>query len=111
MNELITKEMLFVQGEDGAMILSNETVNTILQMETQKKEIDKTYKAYREAIKSGMEEYGLKKFESDDLIVTYVEPTEKVGIDTKKLYEEYPSAAFACEKESPVNASVRIKVR
>lgn len=111
MKELITKEALFVQGPEGEMILSENAVNAIRQMEIEKKQIDKDYKKYREAILAGMEAYGLTKFESDELLVTYVEPTERVSIDSKKLYREYPAAAFACEKESPVKASVRITVR
>ena len=111
MKELITKESLFVKGEDGQMILSEDAIDSIISIETEKKKIDKQYKKYREALLAGMEAYGLTKFESDDLLVTYVEPTERIGIDQKKLYKEYPSAAFACEKESAVKSSVRVTVR
>lgn len=111
MGELITKENLFIQGEDGQMILSPDAAEDIYDMEMEMKKIKKIYDKYKKAILAGMEAYGLKKFESDDLLVTYVEPTERYSIDTNKLWDEYKDIAFKCEKCSPVKASIRITVR
>ena len=110
-NELVTKDMLFVKSEDGAMVLSTDAADAIRAMEVEKKRLEKQYKKYREVLIAGMEEYGLERFESDDLLVTYIPETERVSIDTKKLYKEHPAAAFACERESKVKPSVRITVR
>lgn len=111
MNELIKKSDMFVQGKDGTMQISQSAIETICSIEKQRKDFDKAYKKMKETLLSGMEEYGIKKAESDDLLITYVEPTERVSIDTDKLWEKYFNAAYACQKESKVNASVRIKVR
>lgn len=111
MGELITKERLFIQGEDGQMILSPEAVEDIYDMETEMKKIKKAYDKYKKAILDGMEAYNLKKCETDDLLVTYVEPTERIGLDTKKLWEKHADIAFECQTFSPVKASIRITVR
>lgn len=111
MTEIIKKDALFMKDVDGAMIVAPSVMETIHDIEVQKRRIDKQYDDYKKALLEGMEEFGIKKAETDDLVITYVEPTERASIDTKKLWAEYKDVAFACEKVSPVKASVRIKTR
>lgn len=111
MKELITKESLFVKGEDGQMILSQDAIDSIRNTEIIMKKMKKDYEKYKKAVLEGMEAYGLKKVETDELLVTYVEPTERIGIDNDKLWSEYADIAFKCQKFSKVKASVRITVR
>lgn len=111
MAELITKEMLFVKNEDGQMIIDPNMLETIIGIETEKKKIDKVYKKYKEALLNGMEYYGLKKVDTDDILITYVEPTERVSIDNDKLWSDYADVAFKCQKVSKVKSSIRITVR
>lgn len=111
MNELITKNEVFVKGEDGNMVISEDAIMKIRSIEQQRKEFDKQYKKFKAMLKDGMEEYGVKKADTDDLLITYVEPTERYTIDTKKLWAEYKEAALACEKVSDVSGSVKITIR
>ena len=111
MGELITKEMLFIKNDDGQMVLSPNAIEEIHGMEVTMKEMNKTYKKYKAALLAGMEAYGLKKVDTEDLLVTYIEPTERYSIDTDKLWKEYKDIAFKCEKCSPVKPSIRITVR
>ena len=111
MGELITKEMLFVKNDDGQMIISPSAIEDICILETQIKRMNKEYKKYKAALLAGMEAYGLKKCETDDLLVTYVEPTERIDIDRDKLWAEYRDIAFKCQKDVPVKSSIRITVR
>lgn len=111
MTEIIKKESLFVKDADGAMVVAPNAMEVIHDIEVQKRRIDKQYDDYKKALLEGMEEYGIKKAETDDVVITYVEPTERASIDTKKLWAEYQDVAFACERVSPVKASVRIKTR
>jgi len=110
-NQLISRSTVFVKGEDGDMIVAPSAIERIRDIEVLKKSLDKEYKKFKEVLIDGMEEYDIKKVDTDDLLITYCEPTERVSIDTKKLYAEYPDAAFACERDSAVKASVRITVR
>lgn len=111
MKELITKQELFVRDTDGNIIISEQAVEKIRAVEVQHKEFEKQYKKLKATILSGMEEYGIKKFDSDELLITYVEPTERVGIDNDKLWSEYKDIAFKCQKDIQVKSSVRITVR
>ena len=111
MKELITKESLFVKSEEGQMVLSENAIDVIRGIELQKKEIEKQYKKYRKALLDGMEAYGLTKVDTEDLLVTYVPETERVSIDTDKLWKEHKDVAFKCQKISDVKASVRVTPR
>lgn len=111
MNELIKKEDIFIMNKDGVVELEPEFIELIREIEVQKKSLDKACKTYKKALLEGMEEYGLKKVESDDLLVTYIEPTERVVLDQDKLWKEHQDIAFECQKFSDVKASVRITVR
>ena len=111
MANLVTRNDLFVKGEDGQMVLSETAIEAIREIEVQRKQLDKEYKAYRKALLEGMEYYGLVKCETDDLLVTYVEPTERLYINQTKLWEKYKEVAFDCQEFSPVKSSIRITVR
>ena len=111
MNELITKDSVFVKNEDGMMIVSPDAVQAIREIEETKKSLDKSFKKYKKILLEGMEEYGIKKFESDDILITYVEPTERIDIDRELLWSKYKDIAFECQKFTPVSSSVRVKVR
>lgn len=111
MSEIVRKDALFIRDVDGAMVVAPSAMEVVHDIEVQMRRLDKQYADYKKALLEGMEEYGIKKAESDDLVITYVEPTERASIDTKKLWAEYQDVAFKCEKVSPVKASVRIKTR
>jgi len=66
--------------------------------------------ALRAAIKEAMEDNNIKKFESDSLVITYVAPTVRKGLDTARLKAEAPDVYDEYLKESPVSSSIRIKV-
>ena len=62
-------------------------------------------------IKEAMEKYDVKKFENDNLAITYIAPTTRTGLDTGRLKEEQPTLYEEYKKVSPVKSSVRIKVK
>lgn len=58
-----------------------------------------------------LEQYGITKFESDVLNLTYVAPTVSHGIDTDKLKKKYPDAAADCAKDTPKAGYVKITLK
>ena len=111
MKELITRDVLFVKNEDGQMVVSPDAIERIAYIEKEKKKLDKEYKKFKEVLKDGMEYYGLKKVDTDEALITYVEPFEKTVLDTDRLWAEHKDIAFKCQKEQQVKGSVRITVR
>lgn len=76
-----------------------------------KLEFEKLEKKVKDEFKEKMEEYGIKKFDNELFTVTYVAPTTRQSIDTKKLKELHPRIAKKCTKTSDVKSSVRIKLK
>src|SRR5207245_2470629 len=62
------------------------------------------------ALKEAMIKKGVKKFENDVISLTYVAPTTKKTIDTKKLKDEKPELWEEYSQISDVSDSIRIKV-
>ena len=111
MNQIAKKEDMFIMNDDGEMVVAPTAIEFIHDMEERKKQTDKDYNEIKSMLLEGMEEYGIKKVDTDDILITYIEPTERYSIDTKKLWAEYKDVAFKCERASKVKSSVRITLR
>jgi len=93
--------------QSKAMAIMQEIAN----LDRMKKELDAKDKVVRQELQEAMDKYGIKKFENDILKVTYVEPTTRTTIDSKRLKEELPAIAEKYTKVSQVKGSVRIDVK
>ena len=87
------------------------TLNAISSLVTQKKALEDQEKTLKAGLMAAMEKYGIKKFESDVLNLTYVAPTVSHGIDTAKLKKKFPEAAAACAKDTPKAGYVKITLK
>lgn len=111
MNEVISKNTIFIKNENGNMVVAPSAISRIREIEVQKKALEKEYKKFKAVLLEGMEENGLTKVDTEDLLISYVEPTERLVIDSDRLWKEHKDIAFECQKFTPVKASVRITVR
>lgn len=94
----------------------NIDLNTFIATYNRFKEAEYEFKTLYEPIKErllGL--YATHKGELPNTIyvggtvkLTYVSPTIKTAIDTKKLKEEYPEIAKKLKKDTPVSASIRL---
>lgn len=83
----------------------------IADLDRMKKQLEAKDKVVRQELQEAMDKYGIKKFENDILKVTYVEPTTRSTIDSKRLKEELPAIAEKYTKTTVVKGSVRIEVK
>jgi len=86
-------------------------MQTIADIDRQRKELDVRDKVLRQELQEAMDKYGIKKFENDILKVTYVEPTTRTTIDSARLKKELPAIAEKYTKTTVVKGSVRIEVK
>ena len=63
------------------------------------------------ALFAAMEQYRIKRFETDALTLIYVAPTVSHGLDTAKLKKKYPDAAADCAKDTPKAGYVKITMK
>lgn len=77
----------------------------------QKKALDAQEADLKTKLQEAMELYGIKKFESDILNITYVAETTSTSVDSAKLKKKYPDIAAECSKTSNKKAYIRVSVK
>ena len=76
-----------------------------------KKQCEAQEKELKDQLKKAMEEYGIKKFESDILNITYVAETTSTSVDSAKLKRKYPQVAEECSKTSKKSSYIKVEVK
>ena len=87
------------------------TLNAIASLTAHKKAIEEQEKEMKAALYSAMLQFGLKKFESDVLNLTLVEPTTETRLDSAKLKKKYPDIAAECSKPNSKAGYVKITLK
>lgn len=77
----------------------------------QKKELEAKEAELKVKLQEAMEAYGIKKFTSDILNITYVAATTSTSIDSAKLKKKYPDIAAECSKTSNKKAYIKVEVK
>ena len=87
------------------------TRNAISALVAHKKALEDQEKTLKAALFTAMEKFGIKKFETEILNLTYVPATVAHGIDSAKLKKKYPDAAADCAKDTPRAGYVKITLK
>lgn len=99
-----TALQVFKQGQMAVLKQIADIITTKKKLEEQEKEL-------KDKLKEAMEKYGIKKFESDILNITYVAETTSTSIDSAKLKKKYPDIAAECSRTSKKSAYVKVTVK
>ena len=87
------------------------TLNAIASLTAHKKAIEEQEKTMKAALYDAMQKFEIKKFESDVLNLTFVEPTNSTSIDSTKLKKKYPDIAAECSKTTAKAGYVKITLK
>lgn len=88
-----------------------DVLQEICNLVTIKKQVETKEKALKEKLKEAMEQYGIKKFSSDELEVVYVADGTRTSVDGTKLKKNHPNIYKECTKTSKVSAYVKVTVK
>jgi hypothetical protein len=94
--------------------LPKKTLPVLKQLEAleiQSKSIEEKQKKLKEDLLQAMEKYGVKKWDNEVMTISYVAPTTKSTVDSKKLKEELPDIFSKYIKTSNVKSSIRVKLK
>ena len=80
----------------------------ILDLLAKKKEIEEQVETLSVRMKTEMEKAGVKKWETDNMRLTYIDPTTKETFDSKRFKEEHPEDYRKYTKTTNVKSSIRI---
>jgi hypothetical protein len=86
-------------------------LNAVASLTAQKKAIEEQEKKMKAVLYDAMEKYGVKKFESDILNLTFVAPTTANSVDSAKLKKKYPDIFTECSKSSAKAGYVKITLK
>lgn len=116
--ELLRCEINGEQYKEELPVGIDEQLKRLSDLEIAIAEIENSAKAYeerakelREGLKAEMEKAGVKKWETDNISVTYVNSTERKGIDTTRFKSEQPDLYEQYSKVTFVNSSIKIKLK
>ncbi len=103
------------QDEEKALEAFKGGQLTVLQnianIVKQKKELEAKEADLKVKLQEAMESYGIKKFTSDVLNITYVAATTSTSIDSTKLKKKYPDIAAECSKTSSKKAYIKVEIK
>ena len=109
--EIYKPRTLMVPSE--LLAAAEQAERAVKVAEAAKKEAEANANEIRAQLIAAMEAQGVKSFETADksMLITYVAPSVRQGLDGELLKKEHPELAQKYVKTSTVKASVRITVR
>lgn len=100
-----------VKLENGEYGLVSDAINTIVEIEKQIKDLKALQDSYKENLLKEMEENNVLKVDTEKLLISYVAPSTRETLDSKKLKEDLPDIYDLYVKFTDVKSSLRIKVK
>lgn len=98
-----------IKFENGK--LAKKTIDYIVTVEKEMKRIKEQYEAFKADLLAAMEQNGVIKLDSDEVMINYIAPSESERLDSKAFKETCPELYDEFVKIVPVKASVRVKVK
>ena len=110
-NEIYKRPELVIDPELQEKYLLAE--QQVILMEQETKKIQAIRDELRQQILELFEQQSIKSWESPDrkLLVTYVAPMDRLGVDTAKLKTKFPQVFTECQKVTHIKAQLRVKLR
>lgn len=103
--------MELIKFENEVAVLDNETSIKIAEFEKQLKAIKEQEDILKQAILEEMETRGIIKLETDSLVITYIEPSDRETFDSKSFRTDHQDLYDEYVKMTPVKSSIRLKVK
>jgi len=103
--------MELIKVEEGNAILNISTSKQLYEFEKAMKELKEQEDEIKEAILKEMEDKNIKKIESENLLISYIAPSDRETFDSKTFRAEHSDMYDEYVKFSPVKSSVRIKLK
>ena len=97
--------------EQNAALLNPEVARKLAEFERIAEDIKAKQKELKEKILAEMENRGIVKIETDELMINYVAPYDKEAFDSKAFRKDNPDLYDEYIKITTVSASVRMKLK
>lgn len=98
-----------IRIEDGQLAV--QTIEYIRATEARMKKEKEEYDAFKAELLQAMEQNGVVKIDTDEVLINYVTSTNRETFDSKAFKADMPDLYNEYVKFSEVKPSVRIKVK
>lgn len=95
--------------DKNELTLKRDTFNAIRKLKRMEKAIKEKVAEINNALIHQMEAVGIIKYENDEMVISYIQETEREVFDSKKFRAEHPDLYDEYVQLKPVKSSVRIK--
>jgi len=102
-------ELIKLNGDTA--ILDGDTAQKIAEFEKRVKDLKAKEDKLKKLILEEMETKGIIKLNTDVLSITYVAPTDRESLDSKKLRADLPNVYDSYINIKPVKSSIRIRLK
>ncbi|MGG3841842.1 YqaJ viral recombinase family protein [Anoxybacillus kestanbolensis] len=106
----MTEQEFMSVGQNELTIVAQQVEKLELQLASFKK-LEEQYKAMKDKLYQLMEEYDVKKWETDRIVITRVLPGKRESFDSARFKKEHPELAQQYIKISQTAGSIRIKLK
>ena len=103
--------MELIRVENNIAVANEELINAALEVKFLEEKLKAKKDALTLSLLEEMQNKGIKKIETPDVVISYIDESEREVFDSKKFREDYPDMYDEYVKFSKVKASVRIKAR
>ena len=100
-----------IKIEGGIVEASEQLIKEALEIKFLEEKLKAKKDALTLTLLEEMRDNEIKKIETPDVIISYIDESERETFDSKKFREDYPDMYDEYVKFSKVKASVRIKAR
>lgn len=98
-----------IQEEMSLKCLNSQSIQEFNETLTAIEVMEEKVKSIKEKILQEMEQRNITQIKIGNRTISYVAPTTRESVDTKRLKEKYTKVWLDCRKETKVCASIRIK--
>lgn len=106
----MTEQEFMGIGQNELTVVAQQVEKLELQLANFKK-LEEQYKTMKNKLYQLMEEYDIKKWETDQIIITRILPGQRESFDSARFKKDHPDLAEQYKKISKTAGSVRIKLK
>lgn len=106
----MTEQEFMAIGQNELTIVAKQVEKLELQL-VQFNKLQEQYKTLKQKLYGLMEEYDIKKWETEKIIITRQLPSQRESFDSTRFKKEHPELAEQYKKIINVTGSVKIKVK
>lgn len=103
--------MELIKIENGLEVATQQLIDEALEIKYLEEKLKVKKDSLTLSLLEEMKNKGIKKIETPDVIISYIEESERETLDSKRFRTENPDLYDEYVKFTPVKASIRIKAK